>query len=74
MSLQDMVNDAFGESISFTKQEVQTLLKTLDAARDCIQPITVAQIKLHNLNPNTDKILDEAAKLLQIKLYGRSEL
>lgn len=62
------------DSITLTKEEVKQLLKALDTARDSIQPITVAQIRLHNLNPNTDKILDEAAKLLQIKLYGRSEL
>ncbi len=39
-------------------------LSAMDIARDCIQPITTAQIKLHGLNPQTDKILDNAAMQL----------
>lgn len=34
----------------------------MDIARDTISPVTAAQVKLHGLNPQTDKILDEAAR------------
>jgi hypothetical protein len=37
-------------------------LAAMDVARDTIQPITQAQLKLHSLNPNTADLLDRAAE------------
>lgn len=42
-------------------QALRDCLKAMDIARDAIQPITVAQMKLHRLNPDTDRLLDAAA-------------
>lgn len=47
-------------------------LVAMDCARDAIQPITVAQIKLHRLNANTDTLLDSAA-LNVIELISQLE-
>lgn len=43
-------------------------MHALDLARDAIQPLTVAQIKLHNIPNNLDQILEEAMDILGPKL------
>jgi hypothetical protein len=43
------------------REALRACLAAMDVARDTIQPITVAQMKLHGLNPNTATLLDEAA-------------
>ena len=52
---------------------LQECIRAMDVARDTIQPITVAQMKLHGLNPDTANILDAAAAKALAALAPRSE-
>ena len=51
------MSEALREAVSVLRQ----CLAAMDAARDAIQPVTQAQMKLHRLNPQTDRLLDDAA-------------
>ena len=42
-------------------EALEKALRAMDIARDAIQPLTRAQIRLHNINPQTDVVLDRAA-------------
>jgi len=53
--------------IQLSEAEARQILEAMDCARDAIQPITTAQVKLYNLNPRTDELLDAAAKILMDK-------
>ena len=47
--------------VSELRAALQECIQAMDVARDTIQPITVAQMKLDGLNPDTANILDAAA-------------
>ena len=50
------------ERVRALESALRACVRAMDVARDTIQPITRAQLKLHNLNPNTARMLDEAAE------------
>jgi hypothetical protein len=59
--------------IELSFDEAQIIMHALDTARDAIQPITIAQIKLHHLHPNTDQLLERSMDILGPKLGMKKE-
>lgn len=50
--------------VTLTEEQAHSIFKALDAARDAIQPVTMTQIALFDINPKTDVLLDEAMETL----------
>lgn len=57
--------------VMLTKSQAKQIFVAMDKARDAIQPVTVAQMKLHGLDPRTDQLLDEALALLAPKVGAK---
>lgn len=61
--------DALALEVEALRSAGRKLFRALDLARDTIQPITTAQIKMHGLNPMADKIID-AALVQTAEIFG----
>lgn len=51
-------------AITLNFAQAKKIAEALDVARDAIQPVTVAQMRLHGINPNTAQMLDEAMDVI----------
>ena len=64
---------ALQAEVARLRSALMDCLRATNVARDTIQPITVAQLKLHGLNPNTADMLDAAAINAIAALHQRKD-